>query len=616
MRHLFLCSVLVGVSLLSACNSNSSSTPSATPSDPVPTFAAGPKTFGYVRMPDGTPLHYYLQLPSGDGKFPTLFTYDMYTAGSSTQVVEDYSRYVAQGYAVIGVNMRGTGCSGGDLLLTDAVTYGKDGAEIVEWIAQQAWSNGHVGMVGGSGGGLTQLATAIFAPPHLDAISPMFSLSDVYRGLAYPGGIFNRLWVDEYTLGFQMALSAVGGSPGIVDADSSCAVLTPDQLVSRITGNNALLATQHPYFDEIWNLAPARRLEHIHIPVFACQTWQDGAVSSDGTQDYFDGRLNPAMTWFVGNNGGHGSCVLPEGMLDNFLERYVKGVRNGFEKSPHLTLQHEAVANGVVVPFRLVGGDLIPSWTSTVDNWPDSMKPVTLHLHRGGAMDASADTDSGSDTYAYPLPSSSNGETFIEVPNELSGWQIYGVPAGAVSYTTPPLADDAEFFGAGSVNLWFASTAADTDVQVTLTEIRPDGNEQFIQRGWLRMSHRKLDPSRSTNLWPYHTHLQEDAEPLTPATPTFVRVGLRPFDHVFRKGSSLRLTIDAPTGITYGTGFDYLTTLAQNTIYHGGQMDSQLVLSMVPGGRAQKPLPECNTVVFEPCRPALGTVPQGQLALP
>ena len=102
--------------------------------------------------------------------------------------------------------------------------------------------------------------------------------------------------------------------------------------------------------------------------------------------------------------------------------------------------------------------------------------------------------------------------------------------------------------GSASADLWIRSSATDTDIEATLTEVRPDGQEVFIQSGWLRASHRQLDPARSTELVPFHTHQAEDAEPLPAGQYTPVRIELFPFAHVIRPGSQLRLNIEAPGG--------------------------------------------------------------------
>ena len=90
-------------------------------------------------------------------------------------------------------------------------------------------------------------------------------------------------------------------------------------------------------------------------------------------------------------------------------------------------------------------------------------------------------------------------------------WKAPVPPGGSVAYTSPPLRKDMVVAGPASLDVWLASTATDTDLEATVTEVRPDGQETYVQRGWLRASHRKLDPARSTRLRPTQTHLRGDA---------------------------------------------------------------------------------------------------------
>src|SRR5436309_1553433 len=100
-------------------------------------------------------------------------------------------RLLQRGYAVLGVSVRGTGCSEG-VFDPFALTMGRDGADAVEWAARQPWSDGRVGMFGVSFGGITQLLTAADRPPHLRAIAPDSATSDLYRDVVYPGGILEH----------------------------------------------------------------------------------------------------------------------------------------------------------------------------------------------------------------------------------------------------------------------------------------------------------------------------------------------------------------------------------------------------------------------------------------
>jgi hypothetical protein len=137
----------------------------------------------------------------------------------------------------------------------------------------------------------------------------------------------------------------------------------------------------------------------------------------------------------------------------------------------------------------------------------------------------------------------------------------------------------------------------------------------YVARGWLRASHRALDPARSTRLAPFHTHQRADARPLVPGLPTRMRVQLWPFDYVFREGSSIRLWIDAPTGATGGWSFDFIKTPAVNSIYADPHHPSAVVLGHLRGGHAGAPLPACDVLLNQPCRRNVVPIPSGTMKI-
>lgn len=577
----------------------------------VPSAQAAVSLYGYIPMPDGAELHYMLVLPAAGGRFPTVFTYDDYAAGSNgntllaaANAANGFSPdgsigtdYVSHGYAYIGVNLRGTGCSTGTGNIGDVDTWGRDGAQVVEWIARQAWSDGHVGMVGGSFQGMTQLGVAGFNPPHLDAISPLSVTTDFYRDIDYPGGIPNE-WMTEYPTAVEPALTAPALADAAQHGDTSCGAFNPARASSNVVATgptNATTGVSHPFFDSLWANDIEARVSRVHIPVFGCLTWQDDAVSSRATEIYLT-ELPRATTWFEGNNGGHVSCDLPGGLLFKFFDHYLKGVDNGFLNTPHILLAHEANA-------------AIPAWYTHLASWSTTVQPVRLYLHAGELMNLAPPTgQEAADTYLYPTPST-----------PVQTWQnTYDLPNGSAIYTTPPLAADAEFFGPASVDFWLSSsTATDADVQITLSESRPDGQEQYLARGWLRMSHRALDPTKSTVLRPFLTDLPSDAAPLASGQATAARLELWPFDHVFRKGSSIRIAFDTPAvRQASSSGFISLQTPTQNTILHDGLHISSVVLPLLPGFGAQAAIPACGSVSQEPCRTNMGAVPSGLLTIP
>ena len=211
-------------------------------------------------------------------------------------------------------------------------------------------------------------------------------------------------------------------------------------------------------------------------------------------------------------------------------------------------------------------------------------------------------TAEAGDAYAYP--SSSPDLTEPGFNTGTATYKLPVTPGGFAAYTSAPLDEDLVVAGPGSADLWLASTATDTDLQITVTEIRPDGNETYIQRGWLRASHRKLDTARSTPLRPYQTHLRADAQPLKRLQPTYMRVEIFPFAHAFRKGSRVRVYIDAPTSHTGFWAFAPYPEPAINTVLHDAAHPSRIVLGELRGQKARGPLPACDTLRNQPCRPS------------
>lgn len=153
-------------------------------------------------------------------------------------------------------------------------------------------------------------------------------------------------------------------------------------------------------------------------------------------------------------------------------------------------------------------------------------------------------------------------------------------------------------------DLYLKSTKADTDLQVTMTEVRPDGKETYIQNGWLRASHRALDPKLSTANDPVQTHLEADSQPLEAGKFNLTRVQIFPVAHVFRAGSKIRINLQAPGGDRTIWDFDTIETGdTQNTIGFGDATPSKLVLPVIPGQTAQgTPLPGPTDLRGQPSR--------------
>jgi predicted acyl esterase len=180
---------------------------------------------------------------------------------------------------------------------------------------------------------------------------------------------------------------------------------------------------------------------------------------------------------------------------------------------------------------------------------------------------------------------------------------------GRATFTSDALRKQTVMAGLGSADLWVAVEAEDVDLQVTLSEVRADGQEMLVQSGWLRASHRAIDEAASTPLRPRHLHTAKSAAKLTPSSWTLLRIELFPFAHVFRAGSRIRLTVSGPGGGSnaWPWEFDALPGGFAVRIAHDGvDHSSSLVLPVVEPKDLSLPLslPACDGVWLQPCRAA------------
>jgi hypothetical protein len=549
---------------------------------------------GYFALPDGTQLAYTLTLPKAGGRFPTVLFYDPYAAGATSD-----PSWAPYGYAFIGVNFRGTGCSQGVFKMTAANIWGKDGANVVAWIAKQSWSDGKVAMNGYSFEGTSEWATAPYAGSALKAIMPSNVFPDLYRDLSYPGGVFNILdpaWI-------AAARQFVVGTDAFTDG------LTQPQCdlneVGSTTQDDAETfdTMEHPFRDSFWQHDPWSLTSRIHIPVLGCVNWQDTTAFPRAFNEFRS--LPPKTTWLVGGDGSHYDCPINLLTRIKFLNYYLKGIHNGWQKTPHLVLYHEVTA--AEDPDR----DLVPldagGWHSSIQTWADVNKaihPLTLYLQSGNALGLHAPTTAEDpDKFVNDELGVNNPSLFGDVP------PTPGITE--VTYTTPVLTHDVEFLGSGSANLWLSSSGSDTAIEVMISDVRPDGEESIVSDGFEQASMRYLDAAQSTVLEPVQTDLRQNVEYLTPGVPVYARVAFEPFDHVFRKGSRIRISIDAAGYTLLGTSLP-----GADSIFHTPGMTSSIVLGWLPWATAHAALLPCADLLNQPCQKPEGVLPSGTLDIP
>jgi putative CocE/NonD family hydrolase len=258
-------------------------------------------------------------------------------------------------------------------------------------------------------------------------------------------------------------------------------------------------------------------------------------------------------------------------------------------------------------------GQPYPSFERSFDEFPipgTTARPWYLSL--GGALRDAPPSGIHADGFtwnAHALPmtdfsgDTGSGEGGLWTATPGYEWEQYPLRS-AVSYLTAPLSADTAVIGAGAVNVWVRSSTPNVDLQATVTEVRPDGKETFVQNGWVRGNERKLDAEKSTPLEPVLSLRESDVSPL-PAN-RFVKVTIPLYyeGHVYRAGSRIRVTIAAPNGTQPIWAFDRTEPqgTAQVAIAYGGKAPSNLLLPVVPGVSAPSGLPPCPGLRGEPCR--------------
>ncbi len=633
----------------------------------------------YVKGRDGVELAMTVRLPPGkklsDGPFPTFIEYSGYqtaaphdllssiVASLSGKATADDPLAPASstavgsvigpllGFAVVSVQMRGSGCSGGAFdLFGLPTTY--DGYDAVETAAAQPWVKGRkVGMAGISFSGITQLFVAGTRPPHLSAIAPMSVTDDTYTGTGYPGGIrnsgFAESWIAERMSDAQPA--PAGGQPwarALTKAgDKHCIA---NQRLRLQTQDQVKLSRDNPYRTPslFARRSPGAWLKRDRVPTFLVGQFQDEQTGGH-FPEALAGLAHNRKVWISMQNGVHADSLGPSTITrwTEFLKLYVG---NEIPKVPPTILAlsgqlYKYLADAEATPVeqsrfadytsvaaakavferdprvRLLmdngagpkgPGSIGAAWELGYNAWPVRQALATrFYLGAGGALAASRPAAAGSASYvadpkarpAKTLPGDGAGDAWKAQPPY--NWAPLAAGKG-VGFTTAALTKDVVIAGPSSLDLYLRSSARDTDLQVTLTEVRPDGQETYVQNGWLRASHRKLDRRASSAIDPVPTHLKQDAAPLPRGADALVRVPIYPVAHAFRAGSRIRVTVSAVGGDRPRWDFDTIDNgRTRNTIALGGAHASKLVLPIVAGATAKgTPLPAPTALRGEPTR--------------
>jgi predicted acyl esterase len=620
--------------------------------------------FGYIQVRDGVLLSTTTRMPDpalyGDGPYPTVIEYSGY--GPSNPGAEEPGVRIARalGYATVSVNLRGTGCSGGVFDVFNPAQMA-DGYDVVEVVARQPWVlHGHVGMVGLSYSGITQLYTAATRPPSLAAILPQSVIRDSWEQ-AWPGGVYNagftREWVQERDR--QAAAGGTDWAQARVDAgDEVCAA-------------HMDLRNQNPDFESFTRALVHRPADadnrslpllvgDIDVPVFLTGAFQDEQTGPQFTamlDGFDDAPIVRVGLW----NGRHPDGYGPQnlGRWYEFLELYVaervpamnplvaavlpSEVASTFELTD-VEFQPPRPADGrsydevlaayeAEDPVRVVfesgtagdePGEPGGSFELTFPSWPPpDAEELVLQLGADGALAPVQPADAGADRFRYD-PSAGAVDLFPDGGYPLLSptwdeavWTQFA-EGDVLSYLTEPLAEPVVLGGPALAELHLSSDAPGVPVMVTLSEVRSDGVEYLIQNGVVRAD-ATVDEARTDGLEVAHDFSADGVADVGPGEVHLVSVELPAANHVLRAGSQLRVTIATP-GRNYAAwsfanlddpelagdaavapdGSDAPTT----EVHRGGDTASAIRLTVLPGVEPPAgPPPPCPSLRGQVCRP-------------
>lgn len=428
--------------------------------------------------------------------------------------VVDPEKWVPHGYACVRVDSRGCGRSPGRIDHYSPREQ-RDLYECIEWAAARPWSDGKVGLSGISYLASNQWHVAQHAPPHLAAMVAWEGAADFYRDMTHHGGIRSTFWDNWFDLqvipvqhgyGERGARSRVTG-----ELVAGPETLSDEELaVNRVDFGAEIQAHEldGPHYRD-----RSPDWSKVTVPFLSASNWGGQGLHPRGNVEAFT-QAASTEKWLECHGLEHWTHYYTDYGVDlqrRFLDHFLKGVDNGWPDQPRVLLQVRHVDR-----FVERGEDDWPiprtRWTRTYLQ-PDG----TL---ADGAPDAAT---------ALPFEAMGEGLTFLATPVE------------AETEVTGPVA----------ATLFVSSSTVDADLFCVLRAFAPDGSEVTFQgaidphtpiaQGWLRASHRALDPQRSTDYRPFHPH--DRAEPLELGAVVRLEVELWPTSIVLPAGYRLGLSV-------------------------------------------------------------------------
>jgi len=496
-----------------------------------------------IPMDDGIVLRADVFRPIPEGKYPVILSYGPYgkglafqelyktcwdrmveehpdvAAGSTNKYqnweVVDPEKWVPEGYVCVRVDSRGCGRSPGYIDLWSPRET-RDFYLCIEWAGTQPWSNGKVGLNGISYYAMNQWQVASLQPPHLAAICVWEGAADFYRDFSHHGGIFTTFpinWYDMQIIPVQHGMGKRGYRSRVTgELVSGPETLTDEELGSNRSdyGNECL---SHPLDDEYWK-SRSPDWSKVTVPLLSAANWGGQGLHPRGN---FEGFVRAAsrQKWLEVHGLEHWTHFYTDyGRLlqKRFFDHFLKGIDNGWPQQPPVQLQVRHIDRFVE---RMEN-----EWPLARTQWTKFyLNPADLTLS-------------------------------LEPIKEAAHITYDGLGEG-VTFLSRPLKEETEITGPVAAKLFTSSSTADADLFLVLRVFTPEMREVVFQgaldphtpiaQGWLRASHRKIDPKLTTFYRPYHTH--DEKQLLTPGQIYELDVEIWPTCIVVPAGHRIALSV-------------------------------------------------------------------------
>lgn len=533
----------------------------------------------FVRMRDGVHVAVDIYRPDAPGKFPTLYASSPYqkdlvylpaVPSFHERETNDIDWFVERGYVYLHADARGAGKSVEGIWRFHSIEEQNDHYDLIEWMAQQEWCTGRVGMIGESYYAWVQWFAAATQPPHLTTIVPWDGGADMYRDVVFHGGLLSMGFVTwwHFNMRAQRLMDLPGPHhPNIMKWDMVYEVL------------------QHPTYDDFWK-ERTPDFKKIKVPVYSIGVWHKAALHLRGNLRGFEEVEAPKKLLVV-----HGDYVGEEMFIFESMEmrlellrwydHWLKDIDTGIMDEPPVKLFVRNSEEG----YR------------AESEWPLSRAQQMPFYLRAGRSGAALSLNDGCLSQQAPAEEESFFE--FEYPNpRWLNWRGGGTAsrvngmlhptAKILTFTSDPLQEDLEVTGPITMILYASSSEKDADFYIRLVDQSPDDEQldgyppksRILTWGWLKASHRELDPELTTTYRPYHTHT--NPRPIEPGKIYRYEIEVIATSNLFRKGHRIRIDLSNGDSWIFDGAHHYGLKVGKDRIYHDRDHPSHIILPVIP----------------------------------